>query len=850
MMPTNREPESNTKKGVPIERIIGPQAIAELRKAIQEAGGSEIFVVLKKRGKESGVFDEVTVVCRGTEFEVPALISRATPGDMTLHNHPSGVLRPSQADMRMAGLFGEEGIGSMIINNQVTRAYVVVEPFETPDLVAVEAKGLSDIFGPDGRLAEAIEQFEYRESQAEMAQHVATSLHEGRITCIEAGTGTGKSLAYLIPAMVWARDNRKRVLVATKTITLQEQLLYKDIPLAKSVLKHPPETALIKGRQNYVCLRKLKEAETSQMEFDFGEDHQSVQHELEAISDWIESHPTGDRAELPFQPTREAWEAVQSDSDMCLGSSCPYYQESPFYQSRRKAAKANLLIVNQALLFSDLAIRFSTGNYTASAIIPPYFSVILDEAHSLEDIATDHFGSRLGSFGLRQGVGKFMSIKKNTGLLARLSQRSQKYLKMDFQKTLEDLSFQFQMIRDDMLFTLTEFTDKLHQTYNPEDFKNQQVHLDQTHLQGESMSLVRQGAGALSTQLTRICTALETILEEAKEAFEDKADEMEGFLIEFQARLHRLKDHLPTLKAFGATDMDEHVQWLTLKRWGNHRREFQYQISPIDVSDKLVKGLFNPFHSVIATSATLDLNDTFNFYHRRSGIEKVEEKPVESFQFKSPFPLEQQGHLGILSYAPNPGQRAFSDCVTDCILQLAQIGEGGTMALFTSYALLYDVARKCEQRLADLGIPLYVQGRDPRATLIERFRSTQGVLIGTDTFWEGIDLRGRLLTKLLITKLPFRQLGDPVFEARSRKIKAEGGNDFKDYSLPLALLKFKQGAGRLIRSKTDKGLIVIADNRISSKYYGRKFLEMAPEFPKIEFDALTNLQEFLLNGDL
>ena len=832
------------QSGVPIDRFVTSHVAHKICLEIQEAGGAELFAILRA-SKPGELFDQVEIACRGTEVEVPAILSRTAPGEMTLHNHPSGDLRPSHADLHLAGIFGEEGIGSMIIDNKATRAYVLVEPFQKEELHAVAPEELHEIFRPKGKLSAVLEGYESRQGQVDMAISVASSLHQGKITSIEAGTGTGKSLAYLIPALMWAKKNRKRILVATKTITLQEQLLFKDIPIAKRVMEDPPETALIKGRSNYVCLRKLHDAESDQEEFDFGEDFKSMQAELKTISDWVEQHPSGDRADLPFQPSHDLWESVQSDSDMCMGSACPYYQDSPFFLSRRAAAKASLLIVNQALLFTDLSVRISTGNYTSSAIIPPYFSVIVDEAHSIEDLATDHFGSRLTSFGLRNTIGKFLSPKGNRGILERLHKKATRYLLFDFARTLEENSIKIQSTRDDVLFQLEEFSNLLHEYFNKEQFSTSQVHLDQPLLISDGLELLRKEAGSLSALLTELCRLLRSIFDEATETFEDHAEEMEGFLLEYQARLNRLKEVGPLFKRFAAKDMEEQVQWLTLKKWKSRRNEFEYQISPIDVRDLLIKGMFKPFHSIIATSATLDLKDDFHFFQSRSGIDQLDDKEKETFRYKSPFPLAQQASFAIPLFFPQPSHSSYVNHLKDCILLLSQTGKGGTLVLFTSYALLNQMVRMCEHELGQRGIDLLVQGRDPRSALVQRFISTQGVLFGTDTFWEGIDLRGNLLTKLLITKLPFRQLGDPVFEARSRKIKAEGGNDFKDYSLPLALLKFKQGTGRLIRSKTDYGLILVADRRIIERNYGKKFFEMAPEFPKIQVMDLIELQNRL-----
>jgi len=404
-------------------RYLSSYAIEVLRREIADAGGVEIFAVLSRAEGEE-LFSEVAVACRGNYSAVPALMSRVDSGDMVLHNHPSGVLQPSLADMNVATLFGEEGVGSMIVDNEVTRCQVIVEPATTPKPVAVEAQLVRNIFELGGVLAGKLPQYESRESQLAMALDVTRAINEGRILAVEAGTGTGKSLAYLLPALLWTKHNRGRVVIATKTIALQEQLVFKDIPLARDTVPDAPKAALVKGRNNYVCLRKLNDLRTFQMAL-FEDEERTVKEEIEDLGAWVADSGSGDRADLPFMPSKDAWDMVRSDADMCLGSKCPYFQQSPFYESRRQAAQARILVVNQALLFSDLALRSASGNYQAAAVIPPYQHVILDEAHSIEDIATDHFGQKLSSFGLRLTMGRFLSASRgNKGLLHRLFQAS------------------------------------------------------------------------------------------------------------------------------------------------------------------------------------------------------------------------------------------------------------------------------------------------------------------------------------------------------------------------------------------------------------------------------------------
>lgn len=368
-----------------LTHYLTPKAAQYLADQIRDADGSEVFAVLR-RDDPAKPYDEAEVLCRGTLTEVPALMTRVQPGDMTLHNHPSGVLQPSQADMNIAGLFGENGAGAMIVDNLVTRCYVIVEPARDIEKTPIAEASVRSVFEQGGALSQQIEHYEPREGQLRMALDVADAINDGEVLTVEAGTGTGKSLAYLVPALIRARDNKEKVVIATKTISLQEQLVYKDIPLARELVPNAPRASLVKGRGNYVCLRKLQDLRGHQLSL-FPEEDEPIKRDILNIAEWIDSDGSGDKANLPFIPRHDAWEAVRSDADMCLGIKCPHYQHSPFYNSRREAAGAGILVVNQALLFSDLAIRTASRNYTTAAVIPPYQHVILDEAHNIEVIA-------------------------------------------------------------------------------------------------------------------------------------------------------------------------------------------------------------------------------------------------------------------------------------------------------------------------------------------------------------------------------------------------------------------------------------------------------------------------------
>jgi len=816
-------------------RYLTADVIETLRREIADHENGEIFAVLERAEGET-LFDSVTVVCRGTTTEVPALLSRTKPGNMTVHNHPSGVLRPSTQDMRMATLFGEEGVGSMIVNNDVSRCVVIVEPSEAPADIQLEAESVMAIFGNEGPLAKKLPTFETRESQTAMASAVTQALNQSQVMVVEAGTGTGKSLAYLVPSLLWAKANKRRIVIATKTIALQEQLINKDIPLAQKTMIDPPRASLVKGRNNYACLRKIADLRTNQLSL-FSESEQKLKREIEDLADWVASSGSGDRADLPFVPSSEAWDAIRSDADMCLGSKCPYFQKAPFYESRRKAVQSHILVVNQALLFADLAVRQSSENYKASAVIPAYEHIVLDEAHSVEDIATDHFGIKLSSLGLRLTTGKFLSISKgNRGLLHRLFQLAVSDAPDWAAELEEQLIMPYRELQELTLNQLGALNATLHHTLNQEANPQKVVWLKDSVLQSGILREAQKQAQDLLQTLHRLILLVKSIrqgMREQSEAFREKS---EGLVIEIDARLDRLQTNLSALKQFAVKPEQNQIHWLELRRRRDNQ-EFTYQVSPLDVSQLLKDAMFTPFKSVIMTSATLSLGDQFKFFSERLGLHKLEDRDVRMVAFPSPFDYGKQARALIpkMAYAPNHPQ--YMDELTETVIASVASGiPGGTLVLLTSYSSLNRLARNLELPLAELGVELLVQGRAHRHFLAKRLAESHGVLLGTDSFWEGIDLPGLALTKVIIAKLPFRQMGDPIFEARCQAIEETGRSSFNSLSLPLARLKFKQGAGRLIRHRKDTGILVLADNRIRQKGYGRRFLALLDNYPILDIE--------------
>ncbi len=372
---------------------------AFLRAEIAAAGGREVTVVA--RGEGEGVLTTVRVVARGTVDAVLAVPGSATRGEMLLHNHPSGVLDPSAADLSVAARLHDGGVGFAIVDNAVTACYVVVEVPRARRLARLDPPAVADLLGDGGAVARALGAFEDRPSQRDMAAYIADTYNDGGVALLEAGTGVGKSFAYLVPALVWARDNSERTVVSTNTINLQEQLVGKDLPILARALatpSHTPTFALLKGWRNYLCLARLDQARAAP-EVLFERERAA---ELEALAAWAARTGDGSLADLPDEPSAEVWDSVAAESDLCTRLKCPRFETCFLFQARRRAAEADVVVVNHHLLASDLAVRLASDNWLEAAVLPPYRRLVVDEAHHLEDVAAGHLGAQVSSLGVHR----------------------------------------------------------------------------------------------------------------------------------------------------------------------------------------------------------------------------------------------------------------------------------------------------------------------------------------------------------------------------------------------------------------------------------------------------------------
>jgi ATP-dependent DNA helicase DinG len=658
---------------------------------------------------------------------------------------------------------------------------------------------MEEVFGPEGLIARHHPNYEYRPGQIEMAEEVHRTLTEGGVTLIEAGTGTGKTLAYLIPAL--AAD--RRILVATATKALQEQLFQKDLPFLQKIVPRDFKAVCMKGRSNYVCLHRLKKASDTPIL----EGLEEVDY-FDVIRRWAATSETGDRAELTALPeSLPFWPQIDARAEACLGQKCPDYEECFITRMRREALEADVVIINHHLFFADLALR--NGDY--GSVLPDYSTVIFDEAHELEDVAADYFGTSVSNFrvaDLIQDANK-LKIADDAGggevlrAINRLGQRSEAFF-MSFRGLGSDRA--------------SESPDR------------------RTYTQRRSIRR-RSGAEVLeggrfplnSTFFVRVDEDGEAAPTAAGEAYLGLINSIDrligalGIVRDPPPELDNITRRAQSLKfdfEFVSSCSEQNFVYWIEKRG----RGVFLHATPIDVSELLDETLFSEVHSAVLTSATLTAGQSFEFIRNRLGIRHARELIVDSH-----FDFQTQAVLYLPRRMPDPRDQQFLDASVDEIVRILEATRGRAFVLFTSLASMRET---CERVKTLIDFPVLMQGEGSKAGLLDRFRNTEGaVLFATSSFWQGVDVQGEALSCVIVSKLPFAVPTDPVVAARQRFIDDNGGNSFYEYSVPQAAISLKQGLGRLIRSTTDRGLLSVLDPRLRTKSYGRVFLQSIPACP-------------------
>jgi len=573
-----------------LKKYFSEEAAKLAQRQIEDAGGNEVFFVGHLNNVKQ--VTSIEVFCRGNEFEVPALLQVARQGNVVIHNHPRGVLRPSSADTHIASILGNDGIGFYIINNEVTDVYAMVEPFVEKKIRPIDSNALAKLFDNDGPISEKLDNYEFRPQQIEMMEVVSQAVNENKIALVEAGTGTGKTLAYLLPAITYAVGNQERIVVSTNTINLQEQLVNKDLPFLQSVFAQKFKAVLVKGRTNYACKRKLMEADQDLDLFSEQED----KSELKTILDWAKTTKDGSKSDLNIEPRYDVWEKIQSESDTSLKTKCSFYNECFFYSARRKAAVADVLVANHHLLFSDLAVRAALGA-SENAILPTYDRIVLDEAHNVEEVATSYFGTRVTSLGLLRMLGKLYRKKgsEEKGLLIYLSGKLENVARRmpheDFLKVQEGLQESGISEVEKLKISLAATMDKIFETVvgadsNNAKFSEKKLRLtpfivDQPQWQEDVVLL----AQSLVKEIHRFAARLNELMRKL-EAIQMKIGlSALSLTIDLQAQLDRLDSAANDIEHILLEQDEAHVRWVEVKIGYKGTQMVRLQSSPLFLLD-------------------------------------------------------------------------------------------------------------------------------------------------------------------------------------------------------------------------------------------------------------------------
>ncbi len=851
--------------------LFKPEAADALRSIIKNAHGVEVYCLGITDNEQKVV--EIEHYATGNKTSVPAPGQNAAPGQVLIHNHPSGYLEPSDSDINVAAMYGVSGVGSYIVNNDVSKVRVVVKLFKAREIVKLDLEALSGILveQEDGPLA-----IEHRPEQLDMLKFVATAMNERQIAVIEAGTGIGKSFAYLIPAIDWALKNKGKMIISTSTITLQEQLLDKDIPELKQMMNVGFKTQLLKGRSHFICKRRL---EMTKFQPDLFPTQRM--NELRQVMEWAESSQTGDRDEIKYKIDNDIWDEIQCDSFECLSTKCKNFDNCFYYNMHRAAAAADFVIVNHSLLMSDLILRL----FWRIPILPAYNCLIIDEAHNIEPIASEHFTVRINMFELRRLKNRLYQ-NNGKGLLKSICDlvrhSDPKILRTDTEQLLNILETELVELCGNLDSSINEvfdnvMADVITQSETSNDSGSNgyvKLRVDQSLIETQFWQDVTEMMEALLSVLIELLKKLQLAYDRLEDynSEEIHSEQLINYLVSFKSITKKFGAVIDTLSSFMTPNFKVDCPWFEVKKSRSSRKAKQYlEIckAALDVSPFLRRGLFGGDDTVVMTSATLTVNKNFDYFDKQVGLcepnysnvpedEVIDlkilaaqiEKRRQYAMFGSPFNYEDNCRLMIPTDIEEPdfSDQNFNDDVLDkVVFDAIEVTNGRAMLLFTSYRAMHRFYDKLSDKLKSIGIDPYMQGEQQRMELLKSFRrSKSAVLFATMGYWEGIDLKGDALVLLFLHHLPFAVPIEPLAKAKSDALKDAGGNPFMELSLPAAVIKLKQGFGRLIRSKSDYGTVFVLDKRIITKRYGKTFLNSLPAKPTYgDCDSLIRqLREF------
>jgi len=687
----------------------------------------------------------------------------------------------------------------------------------------IDQKEITNFFKPDGVLSESLPRYEFRKPQQEMAVSVCRDFNNDSFLLAEAGTGVGKSLAYLVPAVMWITSNSgSKVIISTHTKTLQSQLFSKELPLLNRVMEANFQAVLLKGRANYICLKRWKNF------LFYAEERLTIEQrrKLLPLVLWVTETLTGDieeNAGFGEKRNREIWAQLLSDGTQCSGSQCALAEECFFQKVRRAARSAGIVVVNHSLLFADVATDFSVLN--------EYDSLIVDEAHQIERVASQSIGKSLQLWMFREiSLRLFNSGSVETGFLVTIQRVIKKTTKNDgmeieagrvLQK-LKDLS-------EEMWQEACQFFQALGEIATGKDYKTSVYAKYRIRESDEIFNPLRQEVERLESILKGVTSNLARLTSLLGELVDSVSPKMEELNPELDSIIDQISALGELFNYFTRDNYQGAVVWCEVSQQREHKNITLYSV-PLNIAELLSDLLYPRLKRCLMTSATLAVSGQFDYIMGRLGLDRMEPERLSKKTFGSPFDYSQQANFLIPTFLSSPKLKTFTADVSDLLIKVLSIHSRGTMVLFTSHKMLREVYKSVRPVMEGKGIRLLGQGiSGPRSTLLKIFREDrQSVLLGTNSFWEGVDVPGNALELLIITKIPFDVPTDPLVEARLEQVQGETGNGFLNYSVPEAIVRFRQGFGRLIRSGEDMGVILLLDNRIVNTQYGSLFLGSLP----------------------
>ncbi|MCG0237847.1 MAG: DNA polymerase III subunit epsilon [Firmicutes bacterium] len=712
------------------------------------------------------------------------------------------------------------------------------EPPPPEPIRPVDPAEVAAILGPGGAIAQAHPGYEHREGQLEMALRVTQALNAGRHLLLEAGTGTGKSLAYLVPAFLWARANRRRVVIATHTITLQEQLWEREIPFLLRALGWEKEVrvALAKGRNNYLCLRRWEEAVAGA---DFGTAVEERSFLIRTLA-WLQETETGDRGELQLSGSQEEyWRQVMSEAETCLGPRCQWFQRHCFaFRARKRAREAEILVVNHALLLADLR--------AGGGVLPPFDHLIIDEAHHLEAVATEHLGLSLSGWELLGALGRLFrgwGGPQGPGLLPHLRRKlrrpvpSRPPLGTPEDDLLEQVTDLVRGARErvtELMAALAALTAEMGEGGDGEGGHTLRITAPvRQSLAWEAVEVARQNA---TGALRRLAEALALLGQALEELDEPRPGDLESTLLELAREAGWIYQAAQDIDEVLLGEDEAYVRWVEV---GPPRRGGEVPVTlrsaPVSVAELLRAQLFDRLRTVILTSATLTVGGSFDHVRRSLGLADLGPDRLETGVVPSPFRYREQALVLIPTDVPSPREpeAEYTEAAARFVQELAVAVGGRTLVLFTSHRMMRQVYNRVKEPLEAAGLVLLAQGLDGhRARLVEEFRAGhRAILFGAASFWEGVDIPGEDLSCVVLIRLPFLPPDEPVTAARTEALERQGLSAFFHLSLPQAVIRFKQGFGRLIRTRQDRGVVIVFDSRVDPRRtrYGARFLQSLPD---------------------